>query len=164
LLLNACLTDQEDYASMNNLGAFLTISGYAHKSLPLLQYVQKHFPQSPTLLNNLGQAWLSLGYLDKADKFLKEALKEDKSQTHASYSLAVMAKHQGNKAKCIDYVKQTIENGGNTTEALNMLMNEDPGADITAMIRAKYKPYYKKDHAITKRFRVPPIPGSYAQA
>ncbi len=164
LLLNACLTDQEDYVSINNLAAFMTISGYAHKSLPLLQYLQKHFPKSPTLLNNLGQAWLSLGYLDKAEKFLKEALKEDKTQTQASYSLAVMAKHQGNTAKCVDYVKQTIENGGGTADAIGILAIEDPGTDMAELIRPKYKPYYKKDHAITKRFRLPPVPGSYTEA
>ncbi len=164
LLLNACLTDTEDYASLNNLGALMAMSGYAHKSLPILQYVQKQFPQTPpTLLNNIGQAWLSLGHLDKADKFLKDALKNDSTQTQASYSLAVVAKHQGNTAKCIDYVKQTVENGGATPDALSMLANEGPGVDMGEMIRSKYKQYYKKDHAVTKRFRAPAVPGTYAQ-
>ncbi len=165
LLLNACLTDTEDYASLNNLGAFMTMSGYAHQSLPILQYVQKQFPETPpTLLNNLGQAWLSLGHLDKADKFLQHALKEDSTQTQASYSLAVVAKHQGNTAKCIDYIKQTIENGGVTADALSILPNEDySGEGMGEIIRAKYKQYYKKDHAITKRFRAPAVPSTYAQ-
>ncbi|HRE51223.1 MAG TPA: tetratricopeptide repeat protein [Flavitalea sp.] len=165
LLLNACLTDTEDYASLNNLGAFMTMSGYAHQSLPILQYVQKQFPQTPpTLLNNIGQAWLSLGHLDKADKFLKDALKKDSAQTQASYSLAVVAKHQGNTAKCVDYVKQTIENGGVTGDVLSLLPNEGlSGNGLGEIIRAKYKPYYKKDHAITKRFRAPAVPGSYEQ-
>ena len=48
LLLNASITNPEDYASLNNLGALITMSGYAHKSLPILQYVQQTFPQSPT--------------------------------------------------------------------------------------------------------------------
>lgn len=164
LLLNACLTDTEDYASLNNLGAFMTMSGYAHKSLPILQYVQKQFPKTPpTLLNNIGQAWLSLGHLDKADKFLKDALKNDSTQVQASYSLAVVAKHQGNTAKCIDYIKQTIENGGTTGDALSILPNEYSGKDMGEIIRNKYKQYYKKDHAITKRFRAPAIPETYEQ-
>jgi len=165
LLLNACLTDAEDYVSLNNLGAFMTISGYAHKSLPILQYVQKQFPQTPpTLLNNLGQAWLSLGYVDNAEKFLKDALKADSTQTQASFSLAVVAKHQGNTAKCIDYIKQTIENGGSTPDAISMLANEDPGADMLESIRGGYKVYYNKSHAITKRFRAPAVPGTYGAA
>ncbi|MGC4232950.1 MAG: hypothetical protein QM594_08225 [Niabella sp.] len=164
LLLNACLTDTEDYASLNNLGAFMTMSGYAHQSLPILQYVQKQFKQTPpTLLNNLGQAWLSLGYLDKAEKFLQDAFKEDSTQVQASYSLAVVAKHQGNMAKCIDYVKQTIENGGATPDALSMLANEGSGVDMGELIRSKFRPYYKKDYAITKRFRAPAVPSSYEQ-
>lgn len=164
LLLNACLTDMEDYASLNNLGAFMTMSGYAHKSLPILQYVQKQFPKTPpTLLNNIGQAWLSLGHLDKADKFLKDALKGDSAQVQASYSLAVVAKHQGNTAKCIDYIKQTIENGGTTGDALSILPNEGSVKDMGEKIRNKYKQYYKKDHAITKRFRAPAVPETYEQ-
>ncbi len=164
LLLNACLTNTEDYASLNNLGAFMTMSGYAHKSLPILQYVQKQFPKTPpTLLNNIGQAWLSLGHLDKADKFLKDALKNDSTQVQASYSLAVVAKHQGNTAKCIDYIKQTIENGGTTGDALSILPDEDSGKDMGKIIRNKYKQYYKKDHAITKRFRAPAVPETYEQ-
>ncbi len=164
LLLNACIANPDDYASLNNLGAFMTMSGYAHKSLPLLHYVQKQFPQSATLLNNLGQAWLSLGYLDKAEKFLKDALKADKKQTQASYSLAVMAKHQGNKAKCVEYVKQTIENGGSTPDALGMLASEAQGTDFAKLLRPRYERYYKKDHAIIKRFRLPPVPASYGEA
>ncbi len=164
LLLNACIANPDDYASLNNLGAFMTMSGYAHKSLPILQYMQKQFPKSPTLLNNLGQAWLSLGYLDKAEKFLIDALKEDKKQTQATYSLAVVAKHQGNKTKCIDYVKQTIENGGSTPDALGMLASEAQETDFAKLLRPGYERYYKKDHAITKRFRLPPVPASYAEA
>ncbi len=164
LLLNAGLTDTADYASLNNLGALMTMSGYAHQSLPILQYVQKQFQETPpTLLNNLGQAWLSLGHLDKADEFLQDALNEDATQVQASYSLAVMAKHQGNIAKCIDYVKQTIENGGATPDALSMLANAGSGVDMGELIRSKFRPYYKKDYAITKRFRAPALPGTYEQ-
>ncbi len=164
LLLNACLTDMEDYVSLNNLGALMTMSGYAHKSLPILQYVQKQFPQAPpTLLNNIGQAWLSLGHLDKADKFLKDALKNDSTQVQASYSLAVVAKHQGNTAKCVDYIKKTIENGGVTPDVVSLLGNVGSGTDMGEIIRGRYKQYYKKDHAITKRFRAPAMPATYAQ-
>ena len=46
LLLNAGIANPEDYASLNNLSALITMAGYAHKSLPILQYVQKQFPQS----------------------------------------------------------------------------------------------------------------------
>lgn len=165
LLLNACLTDAEDYVSLNNLGAFMTISGYAHKSLPILQYVQKQFPQTPpTLLNNLGQAWLSLGHIDKAGNFLNDALKADSTQSEAAFSLAAVANHQGNTAKCIDMLKQSIESGGGTPDAIGMLANLDPETNIAALIRPHYRRYYKKDHAITKRFRPPAVPDSYGQA
>lgn len=160
LLLHACIANPEDYASLNNLGAMITMAGYAHKSLPVLQYVQKQFPQSPTLLGNMGQAWLSLGHLDKAEKMLKDALDKDEENSEAALSLAVINRQQGNTKQCAAYAQKAIEGGCISPEAISMLMQADPNADIAGYIRKRFKPYYK-DHAITKRFRPPLVPASY---
>ncbi len=161
LLLNACLTDTEDYTSLNNLGAFLTISGYAHKSLPILQYVQKHYPQSPTLLNNLGQAWLSLGYLDKAEKLLKDALKENEENTEAAYSLALLAKNKGNLKLCAAYAAQCVKHCA-SPDAIALIMETDPYADVASLVRDRFKQHYK-DPKITKHFKLPTAPTSYSE-
>lgn len=161
LLLHAGIANPEDYASLNNLGAIITMAGYAHKSLPVLQYVQKQFPKSPTLLGNMGQAWLSLGHIDKAEKFLKEALDKDEENTEAAFSLAVMYKQQGNTKQCASYAQKAAQGGSVSIEVIEMLKESGvPAEAIAEHIRKKFKPFYK-DHAITKRFRPPVVPASY---
>lgn len=162
LLLNACITDPEDYASLNNLGALITLSGYAHKSLPVLQYVEKQFPQSPTLLNNIGQAWLSLGYLDKAEKYLKDALSKKEENTEAAFSLALMAQGKGNARLCATYAAQAVKHGGATPEAIGLITEYDPHTDIASLIRPRFKQFYK-DPDIAKQFKLPSVPLSYAE-
>ncbi len=164
LLLNACIANPEDYASLNNLGAMITMAGYAHKSLPVLQYVQKQFPQSPTLLGNIGQAWLSLGHIDKAEKFLKDALDEDEENTEAALSLAVIYKQQGNTKQCGSYAQKAAEGGCVSPEVIEMLKESGVKADVIAgHIRKRFKPFYK-DHAITKRFKPPTVPSAYSES
>lgn len=161
LLLNACIADPEDYASLNNLGALITMAGYAHKSLPVLEYVQKQFPKSPTLLGNIGQAWLSLGHIAKAEKFLKEALDKDEENTEAALSLAVMYKQQGDAKQCASYAQKAAEGGSVSPEVLDILRESGVPAEVIGeKIRKKFKPFYI-NHAITKRFRPPAVPASY---
>jgi len=163
LLENACITDPTDYLSLNNLGALLTISGYAHKSLPLLLYAQKFVPGSSTLLNNIGQAYLSLGYTDKAKQNLLLSIGKDTANAEAQRTMALIARQQGDNAACAGYAQKAIQNGGVTTELVNLLQQVAPQTDLTGLIRPRFQKYYK-DHSITKRFVVPEIPSSYEEA
>lgn len=163
LLESVCIANPDDYLSLNNLAALLTISGYAHKSLPLLLYIQKFVPESGTMLNNLGQAYLSLGYTDKAQPLLLAAVKKDSVNAEAYRSLALIAQKQGNNALCGNYLEKAIAHGGATSEAINLLSKVAPGRDLSEYIRNRFKRYYK-DHSVTKRFMVPAIPASYEEA
>lgn len=163
LLVNACITNPDDYVSINNLGALLTLSGYAHKSLPLLLYTQKFVPQSSTLLNNIGQAYLSLGYVDKARPLFLSAIAKDSTKAEAYRSMALIAQKQGDKTLCGSYLEKAIANGGATTENINQLRQLAPEKDLSEYIRKRFKQFYK-DHSVTKRFTVPPVPASYEEA
>lgn len=163
LLENACITNPEDYLSINNLAALLTMTGYAHKALPLLLYAQKVLPESGTLLSNIGQAYLSLGYVDKAKTYLMSAIEKDTSNAESYRSMAMIAKSQGNNKLCGEYLVKTIANGGATSEAINLLNQVAPGTDLSETIRNRFKQFYK-DHSITKQFLLPPVPGSYSAA
>ncbi|NII82704.1 hypothetical protein [Pedobacter sp. SG908] len=166
LLLNACMTNPDDLASLNNLGSLLTISGYAHKSLPILLYTQKLLPNSATVLNNTGQALLSVGHVDQAKTMLVGAVTKDSTNSQAYRSLALIAQKQGDKPLCAGYLQKAIAHGGATTQNINLLQQLSPTADKSAMYRAirnNFKQFYK-DHSITKRFIIPPIPNSYETA
>ncbi len=166
LLLNACITNPDDMVSLNNLGSLLTISGYAHKSLPILLYAQKLLPNNGTILNNTGQALLSTGNTDKAKTMLVSAVSKDSSNSEAYRSLALIAQKQGDKALCAGYLEKAIAHGGATTQNINLLQQLSPSADKSSMYQAihnSFKKYYK-DHSVTKRFIIPDIPDSYEAA
>ncbi len=166
LLLNACISNADDMVSLNNLSSLLTISGYAHKSLPVLLYAQNLLPNSGTVLNNTGQALLSVGNTDKAKTMLVAAIAKDSNNSEAYRSLALIAQKQGDKPLCAGYLEKAIAHGGATTQNINLLQQVSPNADKSAMytaIRNNFKQYYK-DHSITKRFIIPAIPDSYEAA
>lgn len=166
LLLNACISNPGDMVSLNNLASLLTISGYAHKSLPILLYAQKLLPQSGTLANNTGQAWLSLGNVEKAKPLLVSAIEKDTVNSEAYRSLALIAHKQGNSTLCASYLGKAIVHGGATSQNINLLQSLSPDTDKSSIylaIRNTYKKYYK-DHSITKRFILPEIPDSYEAA
>lgn len=166
LLLNACISNADDMVSLNNLASLLTISGYANKSLPILLYAQKLLPGNGTIANNTGQAWLSLGNVEKAKPLLVTATEKDSSNAEAYRSLALIAKKEGNTVACAGYLEKAIAHGGATTQNINLLQQISPNADKSAMytlIRNNFKQFYK-DHSITKRFIIPEIPDSYETA
>lgn len=166
LLLNACISNSDDMVSLNNLASLLTISGYANKSLPILLYAQKLLPGNGTIANNAGQAWLSLGNVEKAKPFLVTATEKDSSNAEAYRSLALIAKKEGNTAACAGYLEKAIAHGGATTQNINLLQQISPDTDKSALytsIRNNFKQFYK-DHSITKRFITPEIPDSYETA
>lgn len=163
LLANACITNPDDFVSINNLGALLTLSGYAHKSLPLLLYTQKFVSQSSTLLNNIGQAYLSLGNVEKAKPLLLSAIAKDSTKAEAYKAMALIAQKQGDKTACGNYLEKAIANGDATSENINLLSQVAPGKDMSEYIRKRFKQFYK-DHSVTKRFVVPAIPASYEEA
>ena len=163
LLANACITAPDDYVSINNLGALLTLSGYAHKALPLLLYTQKFVPQSSTLINNIGQAYLSLGYVDKARPLLLSAIAKDSTKAEAYKAMALIAQKQGDKTLCGNYLEKAIANGDATAENINLLSQVAPDKDMSEYIRKRFKQFYK-DHSVTKRFIVPAVPASYEEA
>lgn len=163
LLLNACITNPDDLVSLNNLASLLTISGSANKSLPILLYAQILLPNSGTVANNTGQAWLSIGAVDKAESFLQTAVAKDSNNAKAYRSLALIAQKQGNAPLCAGYLQKAITHGGATTQNINLLQKVAPAADRSSMytaIRNNFKQFYK-DHSITKRFTIPDIPDSY---
>lgn len=163
LLLNACMINPCDMVSLNNLSALLTISGYAHKSLPILLYAQKSLPENGTIAGNTGQAYLSLGNVEQANSFLLTAVEKDSGNTEAYRSLALIAMKQGNSALCAGYLEKAVIHGGATQENINLLQQVSPSGDWSGIYQAihdNFKQFYK-DHSITKRFTLPEVPGSY---
>ncbi len=57
----ACMMEAENTDNLNNYAAMLTMCGAPNYAIPILNYLNAQFPQNPTILNNLGQAWFVPG-------------------------------------------------------------------------------------------------------
>jgi tetratricopeptide (TPR) repeat protein len=82
--------------ALNTLGALLCQAGYLHKGLPVLKYLAGKIPESPTVLNNLGQAWLEMGEIEKAEEYFNRclALAPKHAAAHAAAGLIAQARGQ----------------------------------------------------------------------
>jgi tetratricopeptide (TPR) repeat protein len=88
--MKAVTKDPADAVGLNNLAALLNMTGMEHQAIPILQHCMEAHPESATLLNNMGQAWLGLGDLVKSKQFLERCLKLDDLNPEANRSMAMI--------------------------------------------------------------------------
>ena len=95
--------------NLSNYAAMLSMQGAQHLAIPILNNLDLKFPGNSTLLNNLGQAWLGLGELSKAEKYLDKAIALYAFHTQANMTKAAIAESRGNKEKARDAIKKSIK-------------------------------------------------------
>ncbi len=88
--MKAVTKDPADAVGLNNLAALLSMTGMEQHAIPVLQHCLETHPESATLLNNMGQAWLGLGDLVKSKQFLKRCLELDDMNPEANRSMAMI--------------------------------------------------------------------------
>lgn len=108
LMNRACKDDPNDVDNLNNFSAFLTMTGAEQLAIPLLDHLNKRFPQNSTILNNMGQAWFGLGDADKANKYLDSAIRIYAYHPQANLTKSLIEESKGNKQGAIDAVKRSI--------------------------------------------------------
>lgn len=164
LLLKAAIADPKDQLLLNNLGSVMTMAGFADKSIPLLDYLYNLNPESSIIGNNLGQAWLSLGQVAKAKPLLQLAVEKYEQHPEANRSLARIALTENNKDLAKSYLNNALK-GGFSQEAYYELKDMDANRSIDLMetLRHHHKNHYR-NIAVTKRFRMPTMPGTVSQA
>lgn len=109
LLGKICSEDATQTDNLSNYAAALTMLGGEHLAIPILQNLNTQYKRNSTILNNLGQAWLGLGDLFKAEKYLDSAIAIYPFHPQANLSKAVIEESKGNTTKAIDHVKKSIQ-------------------------------------------------------
>ncbi|MFM2358987.1 MAG: hypothetical protein RLY16_980 [Bacteroidota bacterium] len=161
LLLNLNATTTIDDNVLNNTAAFLSMTGNEEWAIPLLNYLNKKYPNNSTILNNLGQAWVGLGDLIQAEKYLKNATALYPHHPKANFTQALIEEKKGNNLRAIELIKKAVhlvynEAMDNKLRKLNYKLK--PG-DIG--FSKKYKP--DSDPLGLHQFAVPDIPKSYEE-
>lgn len=95
--------------NLSNYAAMLSMQGAQHLAIPILDNLNVKFPGNSTLLNNLGQAWLGLGELLKAEEYLNKALVLYPLHPQANMAKAAIAESKGNKEKAKDAIKKSMQ-------------------------------------------------------
>lgn len=109
LAAEAARIDVKNTNAVNTLAALLVQAGYVHKGIPLLEHLETLFPQDPTILNNLGQAWFDVGEKEKAKKFLGRCLALAPAHGAANASSGVIAQSEGKTAEATAHFKAAAE-------------------------------------------------------
>lgn len=105
----ACLEDPNP-DNLNNYAAFLTMGGGGNLSIPILNKLNKQYPNNSTVLNNLGQAWFSLGDTEKSEKYLNDAVRLFAYHSQANYTKAIIAAGKGDKEAAVQALKSSLHN------------------------------------------------------
>ncbi len=104
-----CSKDPTQTDNFSNYAAMLSMLGAEHLAIPILETLNRKFPQNSTLLNNLGQAWLGLGDLLKAEKYLDSAIAIYPLHPQANMAKAAMAESKGNTEQAKQAIKKSLQ-------------------------------------------------------
>ena len=108
LMGRACADDALDADLLSNFAAMMSMGGAPHKAIPLLEYLNKQYPDNTTILNNLGQAWFYLGEVDRANTNLDKVVKAFAYHPQANYTQCLIQESKGNKAQAIEKIKNSL--------------------------------------------------------
>lgn len=158
LLGKACAENATDADLLSNLAAMLSMGGAPHKAIPVLEYLNRQYPDNSTIQNNLGQAWFYLGELDKANEQLNKVVKAFAYHPEANYTLCLIEQSKGNNTKAIDKMKNSLAYSY-SLDKVNMLRKlgyKVKGSDMRKPFRPDPNPLGLKN------FVRPDVPTSYA--
>ena len=88
--MNAALQNTAQMTGWNNLAALYNMSGLEHKAIPVLMNQLQIEPGNSMLLNNMGQAYLGLGDISKAENYLTQCLAVDPLHPEANRSMGMI--------------------------------------------------------------------------
>ncbi|HWC54456.1 MAG TPA: hypothetical protein VG676_12800 [Chitinophagaceae bacterium] len=150
----SCTDDPSNTNNLSNYAAMLSMAGAGQISIPLLEYINKKSPGNSTILNNLGQAWFSLGEITKAGKYLDSAIHLFPTHPQANFTKCFIELNKGSKQAAVEAMKKSI-NGGYTKEKEDILRKQGyktDGKDVNWTFPRKPDPLG------LETFHIPPYP------
>ncbi|NMN36725.1 tetratricopeptide repeat protein [Pedobacter sp. SG918] len=153
----ACADNSSDADLLSNFAAMLSMGGAPHRAIPLLEYLNKQYPDNTTILNNLGQAWFYLGETDKANTNLEKVIKAFAYHPQANYTQCLIQQSKGNTTQAVEKMKNSLAYSF-SLDKINMLRKlgyKVKGSDMRKPFRPDPNPLGLKN------FVRPDVPTSY---
>ncbi len=122
------LKDPLNELAINNFAAMLTSCGAAPQAIPILRGLIPQNQKNAMVLNNLGQAFASVGMRDSAMFYFNKCLMLEPKHAMANKTAAKLSADAGNKTQAIEQAKKSLE-GEITLEALELIDELDSSPD-----------------------------------
>ena len=146
LAIKAATLSLNDNTSLNNAAAILSMAGLENKAIPVLQLLLQREPNSSTVLNNLAQAYTSLGEVDSAMVYFGRCIKIAPTHPEANNTAAIICLKKGQTEAAKKYCTQAIK-GGLTSEAIKTYIHLFPGEPIYKQVDEKpFREYPFNEH------------------
>lgn len=157
IMAKVCADNTTDADLLSNFAAMLSMGGAPHRAIPLLQYLNKQYPDNTSILNNLGQAWFYLGETEKANTQLNKVVKAFAYHPQANYTQCLIEQSKGNTPKAIEKMKNSLAYSY-SSDKINMLRKlgyKVKGSDMR-------KPFQPDPNPLgLQNFKRPDVPVSY---
>jgi tetratricopeptide (TPR) repeat protein len=164
LLMEVTKRDPDEINSLNNLASMLTMCGVEQKAISLLMYGLEKVPNSSTLLNNIGQAYLGLGDMQIAMNYFNQCLAIDELNPEANHSMGMIHYYKKEYDQAMQYFEKELSVSlRRSTLAMAYKMGKKFNVGALARNRNKYKGAGEKDYfeEITLgKFSLPTFPAS----
>lgn len=164
LLMEITKRDPDEINSLNNLSSMLTMCGVEQKAIPLLMYALEKVPNSSTLLNNIGQAYMGLGDMQIAMNYFNQCLAIDELNPEANHSMGMIHYYKKEYDKAMQYFEKELSVSlRRSTLAMAYKMGKKFNVGAIARNRNRYKGAGEKDYfeEITLgKFSLPAFPST----
>lgn len=110
----SCVDDPSNVYNLSNYASMLSMAGAEQLSLPILNNLNKRFPNNSTILNNIGQAWFGLGDINKSTTYLDSTIHIFAYHPQANFTKSFIEESKGNKQGAIEAAKRSIKSGYST--------------------------------------------------
>lgn len=157
IMSKACADNASDADMLSNFAAMLSMGGAPHRAIPLLEFLNKQYPDNTTILNNLGQAWFYLGETNKANANLEKVVKAFAYHPQANYTQCLIEQSKGNTTKSVEKMKNSLAYSF-SMDKINMLRKlgyKVKGSDMRIPFRPDPNPLGLRN------FVRPDVPTSY---
>lgn len=158
LMSKTCMNDVSNVNNMNNYAACLIAYGCEEIALPVLQNLNRKYPGSGTILNNIAQAWFGLGELKMASQYLDSTLVRFPKHSQANLTKSLIKEEEGKKEEAIEAVKKSLDEGWSDSKLRRL---EKLGYKLR---RSDIKHTVPQDPMGLHKFQLPQFPRSYDQA
>ncbi len=142
----------ESGLAANNLAVHLLKSGNPDRSLPILNFWLKEFPDNSLLLGNAATANYYLGDVEKAFQLAKLTVEQDSLHPNANKILAFVHYQKGEKEPAKKASERSLE-GSYDEEVVALLQEIDPEGQVgDAIYKGRKRPFTPQ---LLEKFRMP---------